>query len=52
MEIQLHELPSAPDGVNFDQLKSEGLHKKHATATWNMAINLSVCLKTERNQEV
>jgi hypothetical protein len=29
-------------------LKSGELHEKHAVATWN---HLSICLKTEENQE-
>jgi hypothetical protein len=36
---------------NLDKFKSGGLHEKHAVATWKLGNHLSICLKTEENQE-
>jgi len=32
-------------------LNREGLQQKHAVATWNLDKHLSICLKTQDNQE-
>ena len=32
-------------------LKSEGLHEKHAVATWSLGNHLSIRLQTQGNQE-
>ena len=33
------------------KFKSGGLHEKHVVATWNLGNHLSICLKTQGNQE-
>jgi hypothetical protein len=36
---------------NSDNPKSVGLHERDAVATWEIGNYLSICLKTEENQE-
>jgi hypothetical protein len=36
--------------LNFDEFKTEGLHQKHAVATWNLG-TISAFAKNRGNQE-